>query len=910
MKKLNIYIYSILLVLLTACQMEDFEPGWKPLGDDEMRISFVVQAPASVDYVTRASNGFQSLHLLIFDNSKEGSQTLLTKLDLSDYPIDEANKGSHVGAVTVKKKLVKNGKAILVANAKSELDDLEENKSTYSNFEDITLGKEEFTAANHIYVDINTDYKVPEKGDENTPEVFTLAQTYSQVRVEQKVSKNNFVLSGFAVHNYATQGNMTLSAKAGAERKNTELKKAGNTLTGTDGSTINYLPKGDYITHNTFPLAKATVGGDSNVLLLFEGYFEHAVEDETTGNFAASDKCYYAVALTREVKANTILNVIVTEATAKGYDRADDALANPGGLMVEFKDQEAAITDMITDGVNALAVSDTIHLKSEDTSAVITVHSRYIESPTITAEVIDRAASWVQSVGTPNTIAMTDDSADETNNKLYNYKSTIELSFQANGGAERQVTYRISLGGTNLTRDVVIVQAEPSDVNIGSIFDIKLEIYEGSALKHTISDYATFVRDGEDDSWSAGNMYGIVPSENGGRIRNQGLHMPMPNHDEDGNKVKYKYTVSLKTGVSGTATIGSNVTPTIGGVNSTSWVFEFEDGSDWSYYTYPDEFEFTTDAGMTYSLDIYHTGFFHNYGGEWYYYEVFTDQQGLHWLDRNLQAKSAGMSVRASNGAYLESTTWPVVGDRAAGDYISPVGLDSDRIPAGWRLPEFADFQRLYTESRFAADVLATSDKQQYYAPSYRFTGKEGSKSVTVRSYFPQNMMESGSAVTGESQAGYYITNTPAGAENWYTIVQFLGMNSTSQNRNLGNTSASARCVAGEVSTATAKTFSCKVKGYTHVWIYYQNNNGSITYLNKAWPGEQIAVDGDVDRYHPFSYSTYANLNGANLRVVFNKVDSDGNLLVSTGTGDGKRTGTQFKDGWFYDTSGWSETKR
>ena len=273
-------------------------------------------------------------------------------------------------------------------------------------------------------------------------------------------------------------------------------------------------------------------------------------------------------------------------------------------------------------------------------------------------------------------------------------------------------------------------------------------------------------------------------------------------------------------------------------------------------------------------------------------------------LDRNLGAKSAGMGS-LNGSAALTSSSWPIVGDKAMGKRYNLEEARAD-CPTGWSVPSFAMMRAMTVQAAFNTESMATvPNKVPYFAPTFTFTGTDGGKNVSIRSYFPQNRYTSNGSLGGDSQAGYYLTTTGAGTAGWYQVMNFNGTNTTSINMDFSKVKASVRCVSGTYSLAGNTTYACNVKGYTHVFLYYEYN-GSKTYFN-TWPGEQVAMDNDIDRYHPFELNStidYSNAPG-NVYVIFNEVDANGVVKKSNVSSEKvlRRDGILFKNGGNYDVA-------
>ena len=300
----------------------------------------------------------------------------------------------------------------------------------------------------------------------------------------------------------------------------------------------------------------------------------------------------------------------------------------------------------------------------------------------------------------------------------------------------------------------------------------------------------------------------------------------------------------------------------------------------------------------TYAYDLYHTGVFNYDDGKsqyrtdgtttdagWYYYEVILMGRN-YWLDRNLGAKSS---------AYYSKDTSLGNDDAAGGLYRiaeAPVGGEVNIIsgeelekiaPKGFRVPYMSEFQALTTDSRFRQEFVYGTGGG-YWDARYE-TGKADQGTV----YFPKNGMWYGGAAAGTGDTGYYWTQTAAlGASGdergyWLQDMQLSGSNASAnryrifQTGDQNPTGMSVRCVYNSRVVETLHRYECYVKGYTHVFLYYEDAEGGRTYLN-TWPGEMISIydTNALSMYHTFTYESVTNY--PELKVVFNLVDNDGTV--------------------------------
>lgn len=465
-----------------------------------------------------------------------------------------------------------------------------------------------------------------------------------------------------------------------------------------------------------------------------------------------------------------------------------------------------------------------------------------------------------------------------------------------------------------------------------------------------IEDYWTFLSSTDEDAPASEGLWGIQPEKNNGKIRNRGLHFPVMYGYRTGagpageafsdysydftlaqeiaaGPCKWKFSlkgddaitkyVKIKTDYSGeeytadreyTSSGQLNFTVTRAG-NGEPGKYGLTDSevNDYAYGVGRIELSISTDGGatwQTYSLDLYHTGFFHK-GGQshradtkddvnYYYYEVvpiYGVTRTRYWLDRNLGAKSAGMYVEATGGvAYYGDS------DAAGGyykvahkvkDYEDPTMFDdkantvSNRVsPPGYRVPKQKVWDALRNSDRF---VTALSGN---YFTSYYDTGVDEIGPV----YFPKSMMMNGSAKGGESRSGYYWTQTPAtGTEKeeigrWLKMLMVSGtsdsyINGRVEEDGYDSYGASVRCVNDIDDPDVANRISFNVKGATHVYLYSLSIDASGNEVKTpatAWPGYAIG-DYNTMKTGWFNFSMETpDFTKENLYVIFNFMDSDG----------------------------------
>lgn len=919
--------------LLTGCS-DDFNWRGENVAEDEYLIAFSTSSPI-VESITKTRatdqerNKVKEVALVMFNGDMNvGEPQYFT---LSSTPAITPEGDGIGGSIKVKKSSVREGDGgdwYLIANANSLVKQFMDNHAgdtfdTQTFLDGISASKNQLVdGGDEPFIMAASKAAINIREAQTTAPVFNFDRLFTRISVLNYTTEGKFLMTGTILDKYAATGTASLSGAnaltANDLRAASESWQRTPATQTTDGITHTKAgANGDQLTMASFPYsvptdAEGNVSTDASKImyLVIEGYFDQATQEDIDNGilhkFDSGRPCYYAVALPN-LEANHLYRVIIEKVPGEGHATAEEAIANPGGLSIDFIDTTDRIRDIISDGKNVLAVCDTVRIEAvPETGNIITrnlpIKARHEgkSNPTVTLTRVSGGEGWLtlpsQAAYTFETIT----NEEETSNGLFTSSISIEAKASINEGSEREAVYKVKLEGTELERNVVFLQEANTNVKYSKAMDIKLTIKRGSTNELAQIDYLRFINPDITTATSGTEALGVKPYQNGGRIRNLGLHAPMPN----GGNVTYTYTITLLDG----ATIEENgVTGTKSG---NTYTYTFTDGTDYGYRVTPDAI--TIKQGTTtYTLDVYHTGFFYHHTRDgfinWHYYEVFTQNSNLHWLDRNLEATSAGMGVRTNKTTTLTSESWPIVGTEAMGQLYLKSEADAQMIP-GWNLPTYAQMRSLTVLAGFTTQRLSTVPAQTpYYAPSYLFAGTEGTKNISVHSYFPQNMLQEVSGSTrsyaGDKSSGYYMTRTSADAIGWYQCMQFTGMNVTSLNRNVGTAFAmSVRPCTGTYNPEVEdEKYTVSVKGYTHVFLYYLNTDGSKTYLT-SWPGEQVAVYGDTERYHPFEITPTMAYNKERLYVIFNEVQ---NGVVRNSNVDASkvnsRTGIKFINGGLYD---------
>ena len=512
-------------------------------------------------------------------------------------------------------------------------------------------------------------------------------------------------------------------------------------------------------------------------------------------------------------------------------------------------------------------------------------------------------APWLDALSVNSEIDTKEYEYENYNDRKYSVTTCkLQTAIANNSGERREARVGISCRGV-LTYVTVIQQPPFSADQFGSVsltvkeYERDPETWEVTETKDrgTYPNYWNFIRS---DESSSTRVYGINPEAMGGKVRTEGFHAPMsdfqqfvytftlPNGgdyagcswqvevDED-----YKDKLLFWNGDASTPGEGStSLRPSGTGMTGQQFTFtnslrDLQSGGNITKdaYRYGNKaFRIVVDHPAqgdqkawteTYAYDLYHTGVFNYDDGSnayqagtqtdpgWYYYEVILMGRN-YWLDRNLGAKSS---------AYYSKDTSLGNDDAAGGLYRiaeAPVGgevsiISGDKLekiaPKGFRVPYMSEFQALTTDSRFRQEFVYGTGGG-YWDARYE-TGKADQGTV----YFPKNGLWYGGAAAGTGDTGYYWTQTAAlGASGdergyWLQNMQLSGSNASAnryrifQTGDQNPTGMSVRCVYNSRVVETLHRYECYVKGYTHVFLYYEDAEGGRTYLN-TWPGEMISI--------------------------------------------------------------------
>ena len=908
-KIIKLCVSLLLLLSVAACADEEIGGGL-PRDGERVEMTFILNVAQTEDVaLTRAGsddNTVDNLTLLVFP-SQDDDAVLEQMQKLESSELTDVGDGNTVrkkftaqlDASTTEEKYI-----YIVANAELNLTI---NSTTLADVRALTTG-------NGTTPRVMSGVKrttIPGIG--LVAEDFPLVRTVAKVTVQTADGVGNFTLGSFELRN----GNSEGSILAGAENSVSTTPATG-TLTPATGE----------------PLYACPGSKESTPFLIIKGAY-NGTDSYYRVNLKTTDWL--------DILPNHHYEVTITQVNGAGYATADEAAKHdPTNLTATIYDHQPTVYNMITNGEAELGVSDTIEIGAQaDATAEFSI-KYYPGTPTdLKVEVDTKDAYWLEldNDGTP-TAPTTLGDGKETGT-LYTYR--VKVTTGNLTGDSRYGLIHVSAGG--LSREVVVKQTEEFlNDTFGSI-SLTVKEYERDEYWEVTStkelgpytNYWDFIR-GRDKT---NPLYGINSEAMGGKIRTEGFHAPMSDFlqfvytftlpDEEDNSeyqnVSWKvelaeeYEDKLLFWNGKSSPVGSGVTidkaSFLTGSSLTGQSFTFTNKlldlqnngkiEEDAYRYGKDAFRIVltnndTQRTTTLSYDLYHTGVFAYDDGEgtyqtgtthndqgWYYYEVIL-MGNNYWLDRNLGAKSSGYYMQDGDGnSLLGNGGWPLSDNSAGGLYSiakEPVNNEptiiDDMCPKGFRIPYMSEFNALVADPKFSNEYVVNAGTD-YWCSYYLST--HGSV------YFPKNRMYYGGQAAGDANAGYYWTRTAAlgasGTERgyWLQFMKFSGSNASAGRYRIWQDESSpngmsVRCVYASRVVETSCDIEFYVKGYTHVFLYNDDGSGNLTYLN-SWPGDMIAIydTNSLNMYHPFVYNSVTEYSG--LKVVFNIVDSSGNVTES-----------------------------
>ena len=616
------------------------------------------------------------------------------------------------------------------------------------------------------------------------------------------------------------------------------------------------------------------------------------------------------------------------------------AIAGAENATVNIEDVNPESHNMASDGVTEVGVErDTLYITGTgagaDVEFTVTVYPS-IKNDNATINILwdKEQAPWLDALSVNSEIDTKENEYENYNDRKYSVTTCkLQTAIANNSGERREARVSISCRGV-LTYVTVVQDPEFSAWKFGTV-SLKVKEYERDndwepTLSKTYGPYPNYW-----DFLKNDNVYGINPEAMGGKVRTEGFHAPMsdfqqfvytftvPQGDSNNGYKGCKWHIELAPGYEDKLLFWTGEdSPANDGKPLSEFNYRTDQEMTGQTFTFTNDLlalqeggDITEDAYRygkkafrivvthpdgtkeTYAYDLYHTGVFNYDDGSnayqagtqtdkgWYYYEVILMGRN-YWLDRNLGAKSSAYYSKAMGGSDEDAAggLYRIAEAPVGGEVNIISGEELEKIaPKGFRVPYMLEFQALTADSRFRQEFVYGTGGG-YWDARYE-TGNPDQGTV----YFPKNGMWYGGAAAGTGDTGYYWTQTAAlGASGdergyWLQNMQLSGSNASAnryrifQTGDQNPTGMSVRCVYNSRVVETSHRYECYVKGYTHVFLYYEDAEGGRTYLN-TWPGEMISI---YDRnallmYHTFTYESVTNY--PKLKVVFNLVDNDGTV--------------------------------
>lgn len=934
MAKLYSYIFLFIISIMSLQSCSDSLESNSLLSfGDEIEISFSIPEMKTVN--TRASfdeNNIKSVDILIFPSDDE-SATLKQIATFQSGEITNLGNNRWKISLTLDKDLRKNPNPRFYAIANSSIG-FEKDVTTLNSlkkignaiYEDACLTMSAKASLQEI---IGQDMVLKRNAAKITVTSVSVNETSGEMKPDETMGYH------FSLFGAAASGSITDGAD--------DLLNPVSTVTSESDISGAFLSEGPLYIYPTeasqpvFIIMKAEFNG-------VEYYYRLDVdmEDKNTG-----------LATPRDLHANHWYQILILDIKTAGYSSALEASRHPvSSVEYVIHDHAPVVYNMTTDGIRELGVSHEIKYDTNSSDYFLYVKCFSKEedisfsSLKESVSILNNAA-WI-SIGNPTDatdISSGNLMADDPDNKgiVLRYPLSFNSSTEEIGTLETILT--VSWKG--LSREVPV--SWERIFNGPELADVSMKIIDATGnVMATISDYWAFLSSTDNGTPASGSetLWGIQPMKNNGKIRNQGLHFPVMYGDPgitDGNNPEarwsYRYSVTMpklkeyefdwETRLDGDASVTGHVlvngSSQASGHHKAGDDFSFTVGrpgnaftSDGADPSVPNDYEYgtgeltlhitptadgeaTTKIATQLSFDIYHTGFFHKDRqthrvdakdeNSFYYYEVVPIMGAArmrYWLDRNLGAKSAGMYIATDNGHYGDN-------DAAGGLYLvadykgnfeDPAMYDnySDRVsPPGYRVP----MQRVWDAMKNSSDIhteTADGHFSTYYQTSNPKIGKI---------YFPKSRFMENGTLTGETNSGYYWTQTPAsGTEKeeigrWLKALMISGSSSSYVNANVQTYAMSVRCVNDITDNETTHRTYFNVSGATHVYIYTKGKDGKIS-STTSWPGHAIGNHSTMTsgKWFNFSYESTV-FNPDNLYVIFNFLDEKGIIHSLSKYGDG-----------------------
>lgn len=391
----------------------------------------------------------------------------------------------------------------------------------------------------------------------------------------------------------------------------------------------------------------------------------------------------------------------VTAVEGAGYSSEQEAAA--GGfsncVVTRINDYNEGIYNIVSANNYALGVCDTITVQASDTyhdaQVVVLSDDASILAASPSIEIPSECSSWIKGYAITRQEAVPADVNYQSPGKLY----TVRLTLAPNVTGVQTPPGKVTVHFLNLSREIPVYQLSP-DFRRSPDRRATLLI-SGSAIT---DDYY---------GWLDNTVKGVLPEQNMGRVRNEGLHFSSE------NGATFVYRIPFKSGDQIINKSRSDISVTQSGGY---WEVKLTGASSAATTMWIGSFTIKTADGAHIVYPVYRTGIFHQITSTtyqvpsekvsgWYYYETVavTGKSGktYYMLDRNIGAQSDGPFSLATAALSHESNS--------IGAYFKISNAKGDNIrsafcPAGFTVPTSGEL----SDIGFSMGTFSTYSGERY----------------------------------------------------------------------------------------------------------------------------------------------------------------------------------------------------
>lgn len=483
---------------------------------------------------------------------------------------------------------------------------------------------------------------------------------------------------------------------------------------------------------------------------------------------------------------NHAYTVTIKHVNTYGWPTVDGAIADPypeNRMMVDVKDDNPLVNDMIACKDYHLGVSDQVSGAWDDENIIATVVTtiKNNEKPTFS-----KSGDWIKGVTVSETITVSDtDGSNSTTGKKYK----ISIAVEKNEYSEVPRTGKVIVKSGDLTRTITVTQKGKDFKR--SDRPVKLVTSSNVGTSEEYNDYFNKFLPG---------TQGISPKDmQNDIVRNDGLHFGVGTNE-------FSYLIPMKKGDDVTYGANSNLFKVTDNGDG-NWKVTLNSGAD-NYDIWIGDFTITyqengQDIAITYP--VYHCGLFHkidatdnqqppvdqsHVSGRFYYgvVKVKGNSKTYVMLDRNLGA--------SSDRCYAPGTKALEANKGAIGGYFHIAKAKQDQanagnlignLPQGFTIPENSVFQdiidggNLKEETRYTLSgeaynsVEITTDNSELpviYLPATGYVEGEAFRNVTHVSLWTRTLLS--------GNQGFDTTSPEYGF--WYRYLDVYGKICTMSN--------------------------------------------------------------------------------------------------------------------------------